>query len=80
MDLFHRQAEHTDSRSGRECGFCSSMDPDFSSRRPIDRMVVPKLDDSASAHLTEDGYVKHRIAELKKKRAVTFPAHLPRSA
>jgi hypothetical protein len=80
MDLFHRQAEHTDSRSGRDCRFCSTMDPDFASRRPIDRMVLHKLEDSASAHLTEDGYVKHRIAELIKKRAVTFPAHLQRSA
>lgn len=80
MDLFHRQHTHTDSRSGRECRFCSTMDPDFASRRPIDRMVVPKLEDSASAHLTEDGYVKHRIAELIKRRAATFPAPLQRSA
>jgi len=46
----------------------------------MDRMVVHKLEDSASAHLTEDGYVKHRIAELMKKRAVIVPAALQRSA
>jgi hypothetical protein len=80
MDLFHRQPEHADPRSGRECGFCSTMDPDFASRRPIDRMVVHKLEDTASAHLTEDGYVKHRIAELVKKRAVMVAAPLQRSA
>lgn len=80
MDLFHRQHEHTDTRSGRECSFCSTMDPDFATRRPIDRMVVPKLDDTASAHLTEDGYVKHRIAELVKKQAAMFAAPLQRSA
>jgi hypothetical protein len=80
VDLFHRQPEHTDTRSGRECSFCSTMDPDFASRRPIDRMVVHKLEDTASAHLTEDGYVRHRIAELMKRRAVTFPAPLQRSA
>ena len=80
MDLFHRHSEHADTRSGRECGFCSTMDPDFASRRPIDRMVVHKLTDTASAHLTEDGYVKHRIAELMKKRAVKFPAALQKSA
>jgi hypothetical protein len=80
MDLFHRQHQHSDSRSGRDCRFCSTMDPHFASRRPMDRMVVHKLDDTASAHLTEDGYVKHRIAELMKKRAVTFPAPLRRSA
>lgn len=80
MDGFHRQAEHADTRNGRECRFCLSMDPDFASRRPIDRMVVPKLDDTASAHLTEDGYVKHRIAELMKRRAVVVPPTLQRSA
>jgi hypothetical protein len=80
VDLFHRQPEHADPRSGRECSFCSTMDPDFASRRTIDRMVVPKSEDTASAHLTEDGYVKHRIAELMKKRAVTFSAALQRSA
>lgn len=80
MDLFHRQPEHTDTRSGRECSFCSSMDPNFASRRPIDRMVLHKLEDTASAHLTEDGYVKHRIAELMKRRAVTFATPLQRSA
>ena len=56
------------------------MDPEFASRRPMDRMVVHKLEDTASAHLTEDGYVKHRIAELIKKRAVVFNAPLQRSA
>jgi hypothetical protein len=80
MDLFHRHPEHTDTRSGRECRFCSTMDPNFASRRTIDRMVVHKMEDTASAHLTEDGYVRHRIAELMKKRAVTFAAPLQRSA
>jgi len=80
MDRYHRKPEHTDTRNGRECAFCSIMDPDFTSRRAIDRMVVPKLDDSASAHLTEDGYVKHRIAELMKRRAVVVPAPLQKSA
>jgi hypothetical protein len=80
MDRFHRRPEHTDTRNGRECRFCSSMDPDFTSRRPIDRMVVPKLDDTASAHLTEDGYVKHRIAELMRRRGGTIVEPLQRSA
>src|SRR5579862_7683201 len=73
VDLYHRRPQHTDSRNGRECGFCAKMDPNFNSRRTIDRMVVHKQDDTASAHLTEDGYVRHRIAELMKKRAMTFP-------
>jgi hypothetical protein len=36
----------------------------------MDRLVLSKLDDTAAAHLTEDGYVKHRIAELMKRRAL----------
>ncbi|MFZ0283989.1 MAG: hypothetical protein WAL32_02060 [Terriglobales bacterium] len=80
MDRFHRRHEHTETRNFRECRFCSALDPDFASRRPVDRMVLPKLDDTASAHLTEDGYVKHRIVELIRKRAAVVPAMLQRSA
>jgi len=43
-------------------------------------MVVPKLEDTASAHLTEDGYVKHRIVELMRKRAAMIAPALQRSA
>jgi hypothetical protein len=39
----------------------------------MDRLVLSKLDDTAAAHLTEDGYVKHRIAELLKKRGLIGP-------
>jgi hypothetical protein len=81
MDRFHRRSEHTDTRTARDCRFCSALDPDFASRPPIDRMVVPKLEDTASAHLTEDGYVKHRIVELMRKRAAMVAAPvLQRSA
>ena len=80
MARFHRRPEHTDTRTARECRFCSAQDPDFASRRAIDRMVLPKVDDTASAHLTEDGYVKHRIVELMKKQAAIAPAALQRTA
>jgi len=70
MDRFHRAPEGQDTPTGRECRFCKQMDPEFNTRQTIDRMVVEKLDDTASAHITEDGYVQHRIAELRKKRVV----------
>jgi hypothetical protein len=72
MDLFHRksQGRSKDTPTGRDCQFCYRVDPDFAKRDPMDRLVLSKLDDSAAAHLTEDGYVKHRIAELLKKRAL----------
>jgi hypothetical protein len=81
MDLFHRKLEGKDTRTGRDCEFCFHADPDFARRRPMDRMVVSKLEDTAAAHLTEDGYVKHRIAELLKKRAASYvESGLARSA
>jgi hypothetical protein len=81
MDLFHRKSIGKDTPAGRDCQFCRVLDPDFSRRDPMDRLVLSKLDDTAAAHLTEDGYIKHRIAELAKKRSlgVTGTA-LPKSA
>jgi hypothetical protein len=72
MDLFHRKVEGKgkDTPTGRDCQFCHRVDPDFSKRDPMDRVVLSMLDDSAGAHLTEDGYVKHRIAELLNKRSL----------
>ena len=70
MDLFHRKSLGKDTPTGRDCEFCCLVDPDFAKRDPLDRLVISKLDDSAAAHLTEDGYIKHRLAELVKKRGV----------
>jgi hypothetical protein len=83
MDLFHRklQGKSKDTPTGRDCQFCHRADPDFTKRDPMDRLVLSKLDDTAAAHLTEDGYVKHRIAELLKKRALgCIAGDLARSA
>jgi len=81
MDLFHRKSQGKDTRTGRDCQFCYRVDPDFIKRDPMDRLVLSKLDDTAAAHLTEDGYVKHRIAELLKKRSLGInDASLAKSA
>lgn len=64
MDRLHRKPLPKETRTGRDCRFCQSFDSDFGTRRPMDRMVHPELEDSASAHLTEDGHVKHRLTEL----------------
>ena len=50
-------------RSAQPCEFCREHDRDFLARRLIDQMVAPKKA-AAAAHLTEDGYVRHRILEL----------------
>lgn len=53
-------------RSSRPCEFCRELDPKFRDRHPLDQMVASSRKASASAHLTEDGYVRHRILELRR--------------
>ena len=55
-----------DTRSSRPCEFCKELDPFFSHRPPSDQMVVTTRKATAAAHLTEDGYVRHRILELRR--------------
>ncbi len=63
--LIHR----FDTRSGRLCDFCRELDPDFGNRHPLDQMVGSGRKAIASAHLTEDGYVRHRMLELRRMTA-----------
>ena len=53
-----------DTRSSRPCEFCQELDPQFLQRRPLDQMVATSRKAVASAHLSEDGYVRHRMLEL----------------
>ena len=55
-----------DTRSSRPCEFCREFDPQFRERRPLDQMVASSRKAIASAHLTEDGYVRHRVLELRR--------------
>lgn len=55
-----------DTKSARPCEFCRELDPHFPARSAIDQMVVTSRKAVASAHLTEDGYVRHRILELRR--------------
>ncbi len=55
-----------DTRSSRPCEFCRELDPQFRQRRPVDQMVATSRKAVASAHLTEDGYVRHRMLELRQ--------------
>lgn len=80
MDRFHRKPQGQDTRIGRDCQFCRRADPEFAQRNPMDRLVLTKLDDTASAHLTEDGHVKHRLAELRRKLPSFVPESMARTA
>ncbi|MGB9074753.1 MAG: hypothetical protein WCC22_19105 [Terriglobales bacterium] len=67
--------KRSDTRSGCLCKFCKQLDPHFPKRRPIDQLVASNREHTASAHLTEDGYVRHRVLEVSR-----MAARLPQSA
>ena len=67
MDSYHRKPSKHDSRTGRDCRFCGQFDADFSSRNQLDRTVIAEVGDTASAHVTEDGYLRHRMVELRTR-------------
>lgn len=69
MDSFHRKPQHGEPRAGKDRQFCQSLDPDFGKRIPMDKLVYAELDGDATAHMTEDGYVRHRILEIVRRRA-----------
>jgi hypothetical protein len=66
--------KRSDTRSGCPCRFCMQLDPQFPKRRPMDQIVASNREHKASAHITEDGYVRHRVIELSLIRAKTSPA------
>ena len=66
--------KRTDSRSGCPCQFCMRLDPQFPKRKPMDQIVASNRQHTAAAHLTEDGYVRHRVLELSLLRARSSPA------
>lgn len=55
-----------DTRSSRLCEFCRDLDPHFPQRHPADQMVATSRKATASAHVTEDGYIRHRMIELRR--------------
>lgn len=74
MEPLHRKTPAFDPKIGRDCEFCKSFDTRFNERKPVDRRVQESMGDTAAAHLTEDGYVKHRLAELDRRQATLTAA------
>jgi hypothetical protein len=66
--------EHIDSvvskrfevRSGKLCKFCKDLDPGFADRHALDQLVGTNPGNTASSHLTENGYIHHRMLELNQ--------------
>jgi hypothetical protein len=71
MDSYHRQPRRKEQPSGRDCQFCAALDPNFTKRDPLDRWVQGVPQDSAIAHVSENGHVLHLIFEIERKRAQT---------
>ena len=69
-----------DIRRGRDCQFCRRSDPDFGKRNPMDRLVCSKQHDTAAAHMTENGYVRHRMLEIEVRLGVTEFGLMPNVA
>jgi hypothetical protein len=69
-----------DIRTGRDCQFCRRSDPDFGKRNPMDRLVCSKQHDTAAAHMTENGYVSHRMLEIEVRLGVTEFGLMPNVA
>jgi hypothetical protein len=69
-----------DTRTGRDCQFCRYSDPDFEKRDPMDRLVSSKKNDVAAAHMSENGYIRHRMLEIEVRLGVTEFGQLPNVA
>jgi hypothetical protein len=67
MDFMHRKPLERETRNGHDCEFCARQDPNFGKRRPVDKLVHNRDYATASGHLSEDGYVKHRMLEITVK-------------
>jgi hypothetical protein len=46
----------------------------------MDRLVSSKKDDVAAAHMSENGYIKHRMLEIEVRLGVTEFGQLPNVA
>jgi hypothetical protein len=65
MDSLHRKPQPKETRAGNDCQFCRQFDPRFGKRDSMDRLVCAELYDTATAHITENGEIKHRLLEIR---------------
>jgi len=66
MDSLHRKPQLKETRTGRDCQFCREFDPEFGKRDPW-KAVCAELHDTAAAHMTENGEIKHRLLEIRMR-------------
>ncbi len=79
MERLHLRPQQ-DTRTGRDCQFCRQSDPDFGERNAMDKLVGSKHEDTAAAHISENGYVRHLMLEIEVRLGVTEFGPLPNIA
>ena len=67
MDSLHRKPQPKETRAGHDCQFCRQFDPRFGKHDSMDRLVCAELYDTATAHMTENGEIKHRLLEIRMR-------------
>jgi hypothetical protein len=67
MDRLHSGPLPKETRTERDCPFCRCFDPEFGKRDSMDRLVHSEVQDTATAHLTENGYIRHRLLEIRMR-------------
>jgi len=68
MERLHLRPRQ-ESRTGHDCQFCRQSDPDFEKRAPMDKVISSKHEDVATGHVSENGYVRHRLLEIEIRLA-----------
>ena len=66
MDSLHHNPQPK-TTSGRDCQFCKEFDQGFRKRALLDRLVYRELEDTATAHMTENGQIEHRRLEIRMR-------------
>jgi len=67
MDRLHRKPQPKETPTGCDCQFCKQFDHEFERRPPMDRLVRAEPKDTAIAHMTENGEIKHRLLEIRMR-------------
>jgi len=71
---FHRASSKHEVHGVRTCDLCGSHDPTFEQRDPLDKLIAAGAEVTARSHITENGYVRHRLVEAKLRQIAATPA------
>jgi hypothetical protein len=74
MDSYHRQRRRKEQPSGKDCQFCAALDSNFAMHDPMDRWVEGSPQDSAFAHVSENGPLFCTCSmKIEKNRTLGHP-------